>query len=176
MHSSLIILTIFSIVLILFMVACFICFIRSRREEDEELVEQMQYNAAAANQQQQQQQQLATPQRQKMSQSPSNNMMINSNDANQLQQQFSQRDQMIMADYQTRNSYASSPYHSPSGALAATNSPHTDLTQTRSDITQQINSAIIGSSEAEFQNDFIQVFPMYQIAPQPEKNTTPYLT
>ncbi|KAG9509633.1 hypothetical protein GZH46_01839 [Fragariocoptes setiger] len=36
----------------------------------------------------------------------------------------------------------------------------------------QINSAIIGSSEAEFQNDFIQVFPMYQIAPQPEKNTT----
>lgn len=175
MHSSLIILTIFSIVLILFMVACFICFIRSRREEDEELVEQMQYNAAAANQQQQQQQ-LATPQRQKMSQSPSNNMMINSNDANQLQQQFSQRDQMIMADYQTRNSYASSPYHSPSGALAATNSPHTDLTQTRSDITQQINSAIIGSSEAEFQNDFIQVFPMYQIAPQPEKNTTPYLT
>lgn len=33
-----------------------------------------------------------------------------------------------------------------------------------------------GSAEAEFQNDFIQVFPMYHLEPQPEKNTTPYMT
>lgn len=33
----------------------------------------------------------------------------------------------------------------------------------------------MGSAEAEFQNDFIQVFPMYHLEPQPEKNTTPYI-
>ncbi|RWS28451.1 hypothetical protein B4U80_02976 [Leptotrombidium deliense] len=30
----------------------------------------------------------------------------------------------------------------------------------------------IGSAEAEFQNDFIPVFPMHQLKPCPEKNTT----
>lgn len=29
-----------------------------------------------------------------------------------------------------------------------------------------------GSTEAEFQNDFIQVFPMHHLEPMPEKNTT----
>lgn len=33
----------------------------------------------------------------------------------------------------------------------------------------------IGSAEAEFQNDFIQVFPMHHLEPCPEKNTTPFL-
>lgn len=143
------------------MVTCFICFIRSRKEEDEELVEQVQYGAQQQQQQQQhqqqyqdqarnhqQQQQHSTPkQRQKLSQSPSENMMINQNQS------------QMLAEYQARNTYAvaaaaaASPYHSPSTVLA----PPTPRTDTRSDITQQINSAIIGSSEAEFQNDFIQV-------------------
>ena len=118
-----------------------------------------------------------------------------------------------MVEYSARGAYAgptASPFHQPpTGVLQASPRQH----EVRNDMTQQINSAVIGSSEAEFQNDFIQVshstsfsppssrpltldpwppkpisttnplhrnhlqvFPMYQIAPQPEKNTTPYLT
>lgn len=71
-----------------------------------------------------------------------------------------QNQSQMLAEYQARNSYAvaaaaaASPYHSPPNVMAPPQSPRNE---TRSDITQQINSAIIGSSEAEFQNDFIQV-------------------
>lgn len=33
-----------------------------------------------------------------------------------------------------------------------------------------MGSCIMGSAEAEFQNDFIQVFPMHHLEPMPEKN------
>lgn len=148
MHSSLIFLTLVSLILIVFMVTCFFCFIRSRRKEDEELMERVQYNS----QQQQQynehmnQQHLTTPQRLKQ-QLPSNNNDMSSIDNQNIRQQQ-------INDYRVRNSFGivqnSSPYH--------TNNPaNQQRPEVQSDITQQINSAIIGSSEAEFQNDFIQV-------------------
>lgn len=92
-----------------------------------------------------------------------NNNNNNNNISNKAYQaagggQPTSRDQ-LMAEYQVGNAYASaapgpSPYHSASGSVMGPPSPRTE---TRSDITQQINAAIIGSSEAEFQNDFIQV-------------------
>lgn len=172
MHQSLIALTLISITLIIIMLTCFICFTRWRRKEEEELMEQVQYST---NQQQQQQQghshQLAatTPIR-----DPSNTSKITSNSGNgnsrhininNSDQQRNSREQIMVGnDYQSSKhpsnpyiSVTSSPYHqhhSPTNLLSMANDP---MNETRSDITQQINSAIIGSSEAEFQNDFIQV-------------------
>lgn len=148
------------------MVTCFICFIRSRRKEDRELMEQVQYSNTTANHQQQQQygQQdpqlmIATPQRNQNLVTPSENYPVIAADSQQQSDHTGghRSQSQLLAEYQVaRSSYAaaaSSPYHTPSGGLGA-GSPRTEI---RSDITQQINSAIIGSSEAEFQNDFIQV-------------------
>lgn len=171
MHPSLVLLLLVSVILIILMVTCFVCFIRSRRKEDEELMGQVQFSNEQQQQQSQhhlhcQQQQYTDSQMQHMSnqlspgrhqhlvQSPSNNLLI----TNDRQQAQPTRQSQLMSgpELATRNSYAvasGSPYHSPTSVLGPS-SPRND---TRPDITQQINSAIIGSSEAEFQNDFIQV-------------------
>lgn len=141
------------------MVTCFVCFIRSRRKEDEELMQRVQFNNSSQQQQQQHRQfsnsqiHQLTPSRQRSIQSPSSSLLI----TNDRQQQATRQSQLLSeAEFSARNSYAvasASPYHSPTSVLG----PPSPRTDTRSDITQQINSAIIGSSEAEFQNDFIQV-------------------
>lgn len=178
MHSSLILLTVVSLILIALMVTCFFCFIRSRRKEDEELMERVQLSEQQMTRSQQ-----ATPQRSQQKQlqqlqQPSNEILINEANSRYQQNQLNRQQEY-------RNSYSivaggGSPFHQAGSMNLGQQQQQNPATprqdQCQSDITQQINSAIIGSSEAEFQNDFIQVFPMYQIAPQPEKNTTPYLT
>lgn len=165
MHQNLVLLFVFSVILIILMVTCFICFIRSRKKEELEFLQQVQYTSRQ-NQQQQHQQ----PSPKLNQQTPSNNLMINESSNRQLayqgeqtpqsQQQQQQQQAQLMADYaagmsgRNQNPYGptdASPYHKQQTQV----SPR--ATETRSDITQQINSAIIGSSEAEFQNDFIQV-------------------
>lgn len=154
MHSSIILLTLFSIILIAIMVTCFMCFIRSRRKEDEELMQRVQYNQ---QQQQQQQQQYQTDTRKQIPPSPSEDVLINEASTNNVNN--SQTNPSILQGYETARSNpysvaaSASPYHTPATVIA----PPSPRTETRSDMTQQINSAIIGSSEAEFQNDFIQV-------------------
>lgn len=194
MHLSLILLVFFSILLIILMVTCFICFIRTRRKEDEEFMQQVQFQAArqhdfqsrqfvVAQKQQQQQQQSV------LLQSPSDSMTSEQQAAAARAYAQANAGHKTAPALQNSNiSGQANPYYSPTTLVQAQQSPYANQahqqqqhqqrvpTETRSDITQQINAAIIGSSEAEFQNDFIQVFPMYQIAPQPEKNTTPYLT
>lgn len=148
MHSSLVLLALVSIILIAFMVGCFICFIRSRRIEDVELMEQAQYNNMQQYNEQMHRQQLLTPQRQKqLSQSPSANDIMNDHSSQQQQQQYPNRPTFQVP-------VGTSPYHTSQAGLSPQDGSRTE---TRSDITQQINSAIIGSTEAEFQNDFIQV-------------------
>lgn len=184
MHSSIILLVFFSILLIILMITCFICFIRSRRKEDQEFMEQVQFQAARQQDYQSRQQQLGASPKQ---QCPSDQMMITSSASEQFANSASQQCNPDNPGQQSNAIGARNAYFSPSGAVSPYHANQMAQqhqaaaaqriqTETRSDITQQINSAIIGSSEAEFQNDFIQVFPMYQIAPQPEKNTTPYLT
>lgn len=110
--------------------------------------QQQQFNEQMS--QQQQQQQLTTPQRLKQQQQhqPSNNNDMSAMDNQNIRQQQ-------INDYRVRNSFGlvanASPYH------ATQPSANNQRPEVQSDITQQINSAIIGSSEAEFQNDFIQV-------------------
>lgn len=196
MHSGIILLAVCSMALIVLMVTCFVCFIRSRRKEDEEFMQQVQFQQQDyASQLASQNQQQGEPVQQHQAAVPSNLQMIQDEllrqDSGQKQARAdggqSESYEQVISQQQQRQQQMGrqSPYSAAAAAYAtaAASSPyHSQQAQaqrqqeTRSDMTQQINSAIIGSSEAEFQNDFIQVFPMYQIAPQPEKNTTPYLT
>lgn len=53
------------------------------------------------------------------------------------------------------------------------NGPPNQVVDQRSPYNREFaNLPPMGSAEAEFQNDFIQVFPMHHLKPCPEKNMT----
>lgn len=173
MHPSLVALTLVSLALIIIMLSCFICFTRWRRKEEEELMEQVQYTTDRQTGQsgRGRHRQLGSGTSPISNPSDGSGDMLNNNKGGSRsinineggQQQQGNREHMLVGSkYQpmtnSTNPYisvTSSPYHQPSNIMGGTTID--PMTDTRSDITQQINSAIIGSSEAEFQNDFIQV-------------------
>lgn len=177
MESSLIALTLISIILIIIMLSCFICFTRWRRKEEEELMEQVQYSTnqhqapTGSHHHGRHHLQQQTAGDAVSIRHPSDSSMITGGGPNSSraimikdsgQQRNSREHLMLSTDYH-QASHSTNPYISVTASPFSHHTSQTNILgssetmETKSDITQQINSAIIGSSEAEFQNDFIQV-------------------